>query len=158
MLQYARSRFMPTSESFAHQLKTYRRRNGLTQKGLAEQWNYSHEAISSWEREKRTPNGQEIPRLARLLGMKPEELVECIDYTRPRVETQRNHPPVSEEADPTDAPEELLHIYGNRTDFSSNFSYPRMFEHARDILAVGISLNGIALTYSSEKIINLVLK
>jgi hypothetical protein len=49
---------------------------------------------------------------------------------------------------------ELVQIYRDRTELTRNFSYPRMFENASEILAVGISLNAIAMNYSSTEIIN----
>jgi hypothetical protein len=48
---------------------------------------------------------------------------------------------------------ELQRIYRTRTAFAHDWSYPSMFESAQEIVAVGISLNAIALTYSRENLI-----
>lgn len=149
---------MSPQPSFPDRLRAYRRSQGWTQQELARKWDYSFEAISAWERGKRNPSSQEIPRIAGLLGMEPEELVQCIDAPRDRPDIRRNQDIVSDELKRTwiNAFEiwgDLQHIYRNRTEFSLSFSYPRMFENAHHILAVGISLNAIALSYSREKII-----
>lgn len=65
-------------QTFASLLRRYRKVQGLTQEELAQEWDYSFETISAWEREKRFPARSEFPRLARLLGMDAEELTEMI--------------------------------------------------------------------------------
>ncbi len=65
---------MPGPLPFSDLLRAYRQRVGWTQEEAAVQWNYSVETVSVWERGKRTPRGQEIPRLALLLGVTPEEV------------------------------------------------------------------------------------
>ncbi len=48
--------------------------------------------------------------------------------------------------------DEIERIYRNRTEFSASFSYTNMLEQARHVVAIGISLNPIALTYSQEQL------
>src|SRR6266487_1377206 len=148
---------MSSQESFPERLRAYRRSMGWTQEQLAKRWSYSFAAISAWERGKRFPSGQEIPQLALRLEMEPEELVKCINATR----NKTNQPEIlevgnrtgQEKRNASTTEKELEGIYLNRTEFTSGFSYPRMFENAHTILAVGISLNAIAMSYSTEKII-----
>lgn len=64
--------------TFAVLVRQYRKVQGLTQEELAEEWSYSFETISSWEREKRFPARPEISRLAHLLEIDVEELTEMI--------------------------------------------------------------------------------
>ena len=70
---------MPFLESFPEDLKAYRKNNGLTQTDLARRLNFSTETISAWERGKRKPNIQQIPHLARLLGVDVKELLQSIN-------------------------------------------------------------------------------
>lgn len=154
---------MSPPESFPERLKAYRMSMGWTQEELANEWTYSFETISAWERGKRNPRSQQIPRLARLLSMEPEELVQCINATRVKMDAHRR------QENPSDAMKkawvsaletwgEVQHIYRTRTELSRDFSYPRMFEEAHEILAVGISLNAIAMNYSREKIIRSIIE
>lgn len=53
---------------------------------------------------------------------------------------------------------ELQHIYRTRTEFSRDFSYARMFDEAHTILAAGISLNAIALTYSRDALLKSIIE
>jgi len=152
-----------SSESFPERLKTYRRSMGLTQEELAKKWSYSLEAISAWERGKRNPGGQQIPRIAHLLGMTPEELVFAVNTNPNSVHARKSQElPVQEMVQEWTAVlgtwGELEHIYRDRTELNRNFSYPRMFENAHDILAVGISLNAIAMNYSRAEIINSIIR
>lgn len=132
---------------------------GWTQRQLAEKWNYSFDTISAWERGVRNPNGQEIPHLASLLGMQPEELANGLAGNRSgtrRVQTQESNG--HEVQNLAQAKGELEHVYLSRTEFTRHFSYPRMFEGASTLLCVGIGLNAIAMSYSSENIINSILQ
>ena len=70
---------MPFLESFPDDLKAYRKNNGLTQTDLARRLDFSTETISAWERGKRKPNIQQIPHLARLLGVDVKELLQSIN-------------------------------------------------------------------------------
>ncbi len=148
---------MPSPESFSEKLKTYRRTMGWTQEELAKKWNYSFETISAWERGKRNPRDQQIPRIAHLLGMAPGALIQSIDMVRDGLHKDRNqesvtHELIKEWKGAFETWGELENIYHNRSEFNSDFSYPRIFEDAHDILAIGISLNAIAMNYSREKI------
>lgn len=131
---------------------------GWTQEDLGNKWGYSTEAISSWERGVRKPGNQQIPRIALLLQIEPEQLLQSIIIASEKTNTQRKQDVEVEEkaqewADAFEAWGELQHIYLNRTEFSREISYPRIFEDAHEILAIGISLNAIAMNYSQEKII-----
>lgn len=52
-----------------------RKEKGLTQKGLAEQLNITDKAVSKWERNLACPDISTIPRLAEILGLSVEELL-----------------------------------------------------------------------------------
>jgi len=66
------------NEDFSALVKTFRKSMGWTQEELAQQWSYSFETISAWERGKRTPSNTEIPRLAKLLEVDSDTLAEAI--------------------------------------------------------------------------------
>jgi transcriptional regulator with XRE-family HTH domain len=154
---------MPLQESFPERLKTYRKTMGWTQEELAKKWGYSSDGISAWERGIRTPSGQQIPRIARLLKTTPEELLQSINTSYERMITQRKQDSDIEEKsqewiEAFEVWGELQHIYRNRTEFSSEISYPGIFEDAHEILAVGISLNAIAMSYSQEKVVKSILE
>jgi transcriptional regulator with XRE-family HTH domain len=153
-------------------LRTYRRGMGWTQEETAQRWNYSFETISAWERGKRTPSAQEVPRLANLLGIALEDLAACIhrgtigdleksgigrDAGTSGVQIPARHVPERWSA-AYETWGELVHIYRNRSEFNAAFSYPKMIEGATSVVAVGISLNAIALTYSRDAIINSVVE
>jgi transcriptional regulator with XRE-family HTH domain len=136
-------------ESFPNVLRTYRKSMGWTQEELSQKWSYSFETISAWERGKRTPGNQEIPRLAKFLAVLPEELAAIITRSRSQL-LKRSTQNTSQWEVNVETWGELQHIYRNRTDFNRDFSYARMFEHARHILATGISLNVISHNYSKD--------
>lgn len=80
---------MPSStplESFAELLRNHRINMGWTQRELARQWKYSVETVSAWERGKRIPGIQQIPRLAELLKLHVDELARHIN-SRHRVDS-----------------------------------------------------------------------
>lgn len=137
---------------FSTVLRAYRKSMGWTQEKMSEKWSYSFETISAWERGKRTPSNQEIPRLAKFLEMDAEELANTI--TKSRIQPLKRNPRSDGSIQTTwktsfETWGELQHIYRTRTEFNRDFSYAKMFEDAqKTILAVGISLNAIALTYS----------
>jgi transcriptional regulator with XRE-family HTH domain len=68
--------------TFALVVRQYRKDQGWTQAVLAEEWNYSFETVSAWERGKRFPARPEIPRVAQLLGVDAQELVELVIRSR----------------------------------------------------------------------------
>jgi transcriptional regulator with XRE-family HTH domain len=147
--------------TFPEALRAYRTAMGWTQEEIARQWNYSFETISAWERGKRNPNTHEVPRLAKLLGMESEALAQSINTNRHKV--QRSQDAYTDEArrewtKAFDIWGEIQGIYRSRTEFNRDFSYPRLFENATHILAVGISLNAIALNYSREQIIESIIE
>lgn len=147
------------NEDFPTLLKTYRKSMGWTQEELAQKWSYSFETISAWERGKRTPSSQEIPRLAKFLGMDNETFAEIIVEGR-----ERSNPFKKDGITRIDWKAsfetwgELQRIYRTRTEFNTDFSYARMFEHAHTIIAAGISLNAIALTYSRDNLLQLIVE
>jgi DNA-binding XRE family transcriptional regulator len=69
---------------FSALLRSYRKSQGLTQEALARHWSYSFETISAWERGKRTPSTQEIPRLASLLAIEAQELTRLVAVSKGR--------------------------------------------------------------------------
>jgi transcriptional regulator with XRE-family HTH domain len=154
---------METDTDFPTLMRTYRKGMGWTQEEMAQKWSYSFETISAWERGKRRPGNHEIPRLAKLLGIKAEELAKIITSNR-QGRTAVATPSASRskiQADWQTSFEvwgEVQHIYRTRTEFNHDFSYPRMFEHAHSILATGISLNAIALAYSREALLKAIIE
>ena len=56
-------------------IATYRKRQGLTQAGLAEKLNYSDKAVSKWERGESTPDVITLVQLSELFGITVDELV-----------------------------------------------------------------------------------
>lgn len=144
------------AEDFQTLLRTYRKSMGWTQEEMAQNWNYSFETISAWERKKRSPSNQEIPRLAKLFRMNAEDLADTIIASREQtspiniIGTRRAR---SDWKESFAIWGELQNIYPTRTEFSHNFSYTHMFEKARSILATGISLNAIAMNYSKHALI-----
>jgi transcriptional regulator with XRE-family HTH domain len=149
-------RYRIVATDFSELLRTYRKDMGWKQAELAERWSYSLETISSWERRKRIPGNQEIPRVAKLLQMEAEKLREIIRRSREQLNVganNENQTPSKTKAAWESSFEtwgEVQSIYRTRTEFNKMFSYPRMFENAQSILAVGISLNAISQNYDRE--------
>lgn len=54
---------------------SYRKRNGLTQAGLAEKLNYSDKAVSKWERGESVPDVLTLTQLAELFGVTVNDLL-----------------------------------------------------------------------------------
>lgn len=159
---------MTDDQSFPDLLKMFRKTKGWTQEEMAKEWGYSAEAISAWEREVRTPNSQQIPRIAALLDIEAEKLVRMLPIVHGREHVHTDgHPSKKRGRIHTDEekqnskgsleiPGDMEFIFANRTDFNREISYPRLFDSAKSILAVGISLNAIAMNYSTENILKLV--
>ena len=57
-------------------IASYRKRSSMTQAGLADKLNYSDKAVSKWERELSCPDIGSIPKLAEILGVSVEELMQ----------------------------------------------------------------------------------
>jgi transcriptional regulator with XRE-family HTH domain len=66
--------------SFAELLKDHRTNMGWTQREMARQWGYSIDTISAWERGKRIPGIQQIPRLAEFLKLHADEVAQLINF------------------------------------------------------------------------------
>ncbi len=157
---------MTTSASFPEQLKAFRQQKGWTQRELAKAWAYSFATVSAWERGERIPGVHQIPHLAELMQVTTEEMNSWIQaahthYTHSNENGKRYSS--GQTFAPTwpqvfDAQDEIWHIYRNRAEFSSGFSYLRMFEDAKHVLGVGISLNAIVQNYSNDKIISALLE
>lgn len=153
---------MAHSPSLRELLRAYRKSMGWTQEQAAIHLNYSPETISAWERGKRKPSNQEIPKLAKLLSVTPETLTSTLRESSAQHEQSNGTARLSGRShdhwrEAYETWGELLHIYRNRTEFNRAFSYARMFENARHVLAVGISLNAIALTYSQDTLMHSIL-
>jgi len=56
-------------------ISTLRREKGMTQKELADMLNITDKAVSKWERDIACPDTQTIPKLAEILGISVEELL-----------------------------------------------------------------------------------
>lgn len=64
-----------TNKSTGEIISTLRKEKGLTQKELADKLNITDKAISKWERDLACPDTQTIPRLAEILGISVEALL-----------------------------------------------------------------------------------
>ena len=64
-----------TNKSMGEIISTLRREKGMTQKELADMLNITDKAVSKWERGMACPDTQLIPRLAEILGVSVEELM-----------------------------------------------------------------------------------
>lgn len=153
---------MAHSPSLRELLRAYRKSMGWTQEQAAIHLNYSPETISAWERGKRKPSNQEIPKLAKLLSVTPEKLARTLREGDGQQGQSNGTARLSgrnqdEWKEAYETWGELVHIYRNRTEFNRAFSYARMFENAQHVLAVGISLNAIALTYSQDTLTHSIL-
>lgn len=63
------------SKSMGEIVSTLRREKGMTQKELADMLNITDKAVSKWERDIAFPDTQTIPKLAEILGISVEELM-----------------------------------------------------------------------------------
>lgn len=64
-----------TNKSMGEIISTLRKEKGLTQKEVADRLNITDKAVSKWERDLACPDTQTIPRLAEILGVSVEELL-----------------------------------------------------------------------------------
>jgi DNA-binding XRE family transcriptional regulator len=63
------------NKSMGEIIYTLRREKGMTQKELADMLNITDKAVSKWERDIACPDTQTIPKLAEILGVSVEELI-----------------------------------------------------------------------------------
>lgn len=148
---------MASPIDFVVLLKTYRKSMGWTQEETSKKWGFSLETISAWERGKRHPSNHDVPRLAKYLEVRTEDLAESIEQGRyiaggRRAKVRRDEGKQAWK-ETFDTWGELTQIYRTRTEFSREFSYDRMFQDAQEIIACGISLNAISMSYDRSKII-----
>lgn len=78
-------------------ISTRRKEKGLTQKALAEQLNVTDKAVSKWERDIARPDINTIPKLAEILDLSIEELMNL--PVKPKVESTLE--PESQVTEPT---------------------------------------------------------
>ena len=64
-----------TNKSMGEIVSTLRKEKGMTQKQLADMLNITDKAVSKWERDIAWPDTQTIPKLAEILGVSVEELM-----------------------------------------------------------------------------------
>jgi len=64
-----------TNQSIGEKITKLRKERGMTQKELAEEMSVTDKAVSKWEREISCPDINSIPRLAEILGVSVEELL-----------------------------------------------------------------------------------
>ena len=65
------------SNSMGELIATLRREKGMTQKELADMLSITDKAVSKWERNVACPDTQAIPKLAEILGVSVEELMQA---------------------------------------------------------------------------------
>ena len=63
------------NKSMGEIISTLRKEKGMTQKQLADMLNITDKAVSKWERDIAWPDTQTIPKLAEILGVTVEELM-----------------------------------------------------------------------------------
>lgn len=63
------------SRTMGEMISSMRREKGLTQRELADKLNITDKAVSKWERDLSFPDTATIPRLAEILGISIEELM-----------------------------------------------------------------------------------
>ncbi len=63
------------SKTMGELISTLRREKGLTQRDLADKLNITDKAVSKWERDLSYPDTATIPKLAEILGVSLEELM-----------------------------------------------------------------------------------
>ena len=63
------------NKSMGEIISTLRREKGMTQKELADMLNITDKAVSKWERDIACPDTMTIPKLAEILGVSIEELM-----------------------------------------------------------------------------------
>ena len=61
----------------------YRKDRGMTQKELAEHMNVTDKAVSKWERDLSCPDIHSVPKLAEVLGVSVEELMQSTEPKAP---------------------------------------------------------------------------
>lgn len=64
-----------TNKSMGEIISTLRKEKGMTQKELADMLYITDKAVSKWERDIACPETQTIPKLAEILGVSVEELL-----------------------------------------------------------------------------------
>ena len=64
-----------SNRSMGENISTFRREKGMTQRELADMLNITDKAVSKWERDIAFPDTQTIPKLAEILGVSVEELM-----------------------------------------------------------------------------------
>ena len=65
------------NKSMGEIISTLRREKGMTQKELADMLNITDKAVSKWERDVACPDTQTIPKLAKILEVSVEELLQA---------------------------------------------------------------------------------
>ena len=66
-----------TNKSMGEIISTLRKEKGMTQKEIADMLNITDKAVSKWERNVAYPDTQTIPKLAEILGVSLEELMDA---------------------------------------------------------------------------------
>ena len=72
-----------TNKSMAEVISSRRKELGMTQKDLAEKLNITDKAVSKWERGIACPDTAAIPKLAQILGISLEELMNADPAQKP---------------------------------------------------------------------------
>lgn len=66
-----------TNKSMGEIISTLRKEKGMTQKDVADQLGITDKAVSKWERDVAFPDTATIPKLAKLLGVSVEDLMQA---------------------------------------------------------------------------------
>ena len=71
-----------TKQSFGATISALRKQKGMTQLDLARQMGVTDKAVSNWERDLSFPDVTSLPRLAEILGVSVDELLEAKTATQ----------------------------------------------------------------------------
>ena len=66
-----------TNKTMGELISFLRKEKGMTQKEIAEKLFITDKAVSKWERDISCPDAQILPKLCEILGVSPEELLNC---------------------------------------------------------------------------------
>lgn len=77
-------------QSMGMMIAQLRKEKGMTQKNLAEQMNVTDKAVSKWERDLACPDINSVPKLAEVLGVSVEELLNASQQEKNKNDTIEN--------------------------------------------------------------------
>lgn len=76
-IKFHKEKMMMSNQSMGEKISTLRKEKGMTQRELADLLNITDKAVSKWERDVCCPDTLTIPKLAEILGVSVEELMQA---------------------------------------------------------------------------------